>query len=53
MSGSTFTGSADRSWLQRPIRYDHVPLRRRRVGLTAIELTLMTAAILVIAFTLL
>lgn len=46
---SRFSSSAERSWLERPISYDRVPLPPRRSRVTAIEIALLAAAILVIA----
>jgi hypothetical protein len=44
-----FSNTVERSWLERPISDDRIPLPPRRAGVTAIEIALLAAAILVIA----
>jgi hypothetical protein len=48
MSRSLLSSPTERSWLERPIHYDRVPLQPRRSWVTAIEIALLTAVILVI-----
>jgi len=48
MSRSLLSNSAERSWLERPIYYDRVPLQPRRTWVTAIEIALLAAVMLVI-----
>ena len=53
MSRSFSPGSADRNWLQTPIYDDdRVPLQPRKSWVTALELVLLTLALLVIGFNL-
>lgn len=49
MSASGFSSPRDRSWLHRPIRYDHVPSRSSKTRVP-LELALMVA-LMVLAFT--
>lgn len=49
MNRYSLSSLAERSWLERPISYHRVPLPPRRARVTAIEIALFAAAILVIA----
>ena len=50
MSASGFSSTRERSWLQRPIHHEHVPLRSSKARVP-LELALLTVTLAVLAFT--